>query len=64
VEEFESLSHVGFTNVEMHLKAMKDIKIKRVRMVVPEIKELPTNEVEDRPLVAALVTLERYKPTR
>ncbi len=43
---------------------MKDIKIKRVRQVVPEIKELPTNEPEERHLVAALGTLERDKPTR
>jgi Ca-activated chloride channel family protein len=64
VEEFESLAAAGFTNVEMHLRAMKDIKVKRVRMVVPEIKELATNEVEERHLVASLGTLERDKPTR
>ena len=40
VEQFEALAATGFLNVEMHLRAMKDIKIKRVRMVVPEIKEL------------------------
>src|SRR5437763_16462705 len=33
VKEFESLSAVGFLNVEMKIKAMKDIKIKRVRQV-------------------------------
>jgi Ca-activated chloride channel homolog len=64
VEEFESLSHVGFTNVEMHLRAMKDIKIKRVRMVVPEIKELNLSEPEERHLVAQLGTLENDKSTR
>ena len=37
------LAAAGFLNVEMHLRAMKDIKIKRVRMVVPEIKELTTD---------------------
>jgi Ca-activated chloride channel family protein len=63
-EEFEHLAAAGFTGVEMHLRPMKDIKIKRVRMVVPEIKELPLREVEDRHLVAALGTLERDKPTR
>jgi Ca-activated chloride channel family protein len=62
--QFEALAATGFLNVEMHLRAMKDIKIKRVRMVVPEIKELPANEVEERHLVAALGTLERDKPTR
>src|SRR5262245_49347106 len=64
VEEFESLAAAGFTDVEMHLRPMKDIRIKRVRMVVPEIKELPVNEVEERHLVAHLGTLERDKPTR
>ncbi len=64
VEEFEHLAATAFTNVEMHLRAMKDIKIKRVRMVVPEIKELPVKEVEERHLVASLGTLEKDKPTR
>jgi Ca-activated chloride channel family protein len=64
VKEFESLAAAGFLNVEMHLRAKKDIKIKRVRMVVPEIKELTTNEVEERHLVANLGTLERDNPTR
>jgi Ca-activated chloride channel homolog len=64
VEEFESLASVGFTNVEMHLRAMKDIKIKRVRMVVPEIKELNLSEPEERHLVAQLGTLEKDKSTR
>ena len=64
VQQFEAMAATGFLNVEMHLRPMKDIKIKRVRMVVPEIKELPANEVEERHLVANLGTLERDKPTR
>ncbi len=64
VEEFESLAAAGFTNVEMHLRAMKDIKIKRVRMVVPEIKELNLTEPEERHLIAQLGTLEKDKSTR
>ncbi len=63
-EEFASLAATGFLNVEMHLRAMKDIKIKRVRMVVPEIKELPLTEPEERHLVAQLGTLEKDKPSR
>ena len=31
VEEFEHLAAAGFLNVEMHLRPMKDVKIKRVR---------------------------------
>jgi Ca-activated chloride channel family protein len=63
-EQFEALAAAGFLDVQLHLRPMKDIKIKRVRMVVPEIKELPTTEPEDRHLVASLGTLERDKPTR
>jgi Ca-activated chloride channel family protein len=64
VKEFEALAAAGFLDVEMHLRATKDIKIKRVRQVVPDIKELPLEEVEERHLVAKLGTLERDKPTR
>jgi Ca-activated chloride channel family protein len=63
-EQFEQLAHAGFLNVEMHLRAMKDIKIKRVRLVVPEIKDLPLAEPEERHLVAQLGTLEHDKATR
>jgi Ca-activated chloride channel family protein len=63
-EEFEHLAAAAFTNVEMHIRPMKDIKVKRVRQVVPEIKELKTTEPEERHLVATLGTLERDKPTR
>jgi Ca-activated chloride channel family protein len=63
-KEFESLAAAGFLDVEMHLRPMKDIKIKRVRMVVPEIKELSLAEKEERHLVAPLGTLERDKSTR
>ena len=58
------LAAAGFLNVEMHLRPMKDIKIKRVRQVVPEIKTVTTTEPEERHLVAALGTLERDKPSR
>ncbi len=63
-EEFQQLSNVGFTNVEMHLRAMKDVKIKRVRQVVPEIKELKCAEPEERHLVAQLGTLQNDSSTR
>src|SRR5205807_7849315 len=63
-KKLEELVAAGFLNVEMHLRPMKDIKIKRVRQVVPEIKELATAESEERHLVAQLGTLERDKATR
>jgi Ca-activated chloride channel family protein len=62
--EFESLAHAGFTNVEMVLKPFKDIKIKRVRQVVPEIKELTLEGSNGQPHTAQLGTLERDKPSR
>jgi Ca-activated chloride channel family protein len=64
VEQFESLASAGFLNVEMHIKAMKDIKLKRLRQVVPDIKELPLTEPEERLQVASLGTLERDNSTR
>lgn len=64
LEEFEHLTSTGFLNVEMHLRPTKDVKIKRVRQVVPEIMELKLAEVEERHMVATLNTMERDKPTR
>ncbi len=64
VEEFKHLAATAFTNVEMHLRLKKDVKVKRVRMVTPEIKEMPTTEPEERHLVATLGTLEKDKTTR
>jgi Ca-activated chloride channel family protein len=63
-EEFENLAATAFLNVEMHLRPMKDIKIKRVRQVVPEIKELTATEPEERHLVASLGTLQKDQSTR
>ncbi len=64
LEEFGHLAAVTFTNVEMHLRPVRDVRVKRCRLVVPEIKELSLNEVEDRRLQATLGTLERDQPTR
>jgi Ca-activated chloride channel family protein len=63
-EEFESLASVGFMDVELHLRPVKEVIIKRVRMVVPEIKELKCTEPEERHMIAALGTLERDKPQK
>ncbi len=62
--EFEHLAAAGFADVEMHIRPVKDVRIKRVRQVVPEIKELQSAEPEERHLVAKLGTLERDKPSR
>ncbi|MFN4259961.1 MAG: vWA domain-containing protein [Gemmataceae bacterium] len=64
LEEFEQLAATGFLDVELHIRPTKDVKIKRVRQVVPEIRELKCEEPEERHLVAGLGTLERDNPTR
>jgi hypothetical protein len=43
---------------------MKDIKVKRCRLVVPEIRELTLEPLDERHLVASLGTMERDKPAR
>jgi Ca-activated chloride channel family protein len=64
VEEFETLAATGFMNVEMHLRPMKDIKLKRVRQVVPEIRELTLTEPEERHMLASLGTLQKDGSSR
>ena len=64
VEEMEQLAATAFMNVEMHVRPMKDIKIKRVRQVVPEIKEYTLKEPEERHQVAELGTLNKDASTR
>jgi Ca-activated chloride channel family protein len=64
VEEFKTLAAAAFKDVEMHLRPMKDVKIKRVRQVVPEIKEFQLKEPEERHLVAELGTMSKDISTR
>jgi Ca-activated chloride channel family protein len=64
LQEFEHLAAIAFTNVEMHIRPVKDVKVKRCRLVVPEIKEMPLKEAEERHHVTPLGTLERDKSTR
>lgn len=64
VEEFEQLAATAFMNVEVHLRPMKDVKIKRIRQVVPEIKELQMTEPEERHQVAQLGTLQKDQSSR
>ena len=63
-QEFAALAAAGFMDVEMHLRVKKDVKVKRVRQVVPDIKTMTLEEPEERHLIAKLGTLERDKPTR
>ncbi len=64
VDEFKHLAATAFNNVEMHLRLKKDVKVKRVRMVTPELKDMVTTEPEERHLVSGLGTLEKDKTTR
>src|SRR5262249_27534802 len=64
VEEFQSLASVGFTEVEMHIRPMKQIKLKRVQMVIPEIKELKLEEPEERHMIVKLGMLQHDQATR
>lgn len=64
VEEFETLAASAFKDVEMQVQLMKDIKLKRIRQVVPEIKELPLTEPQERLFVAQLGTLQHDNATR
>jgi len=63
-EEFEQLAATAFTDVEIHLRPMKDIKVKRLRQVAPEIKELKTTEPEERHMVAPIGSLQHDSTSR
>jgi Ca-activated chloride channel family protein len=64
LREFAHLSAAAFTNVNVHLRPVKDVRIKRCRQVVPEIKELALQQPEDRHFIAPVGTLEANKSTR
>jgi Ca-activated chloride channel family protein len=64
IEEFEALAATAFNNVELHLWPSKDVRVKRARQVVPDIRELTQTEPEERHYVAAIGTLEKDKPTK
>ncbi len=63
-KEFTSLASAGFADVEMHVRPMKDIKLKRVRQVVPQVEELNLQEVEERHKVSKLGTLQFDQPSK
>jgi Ca-activated chloride channel family protein len=62
--EFAALVAAAFLDVQMHLRPVKDVVIKRIRQVVPEIKEIAVERLEERSLVARLGTLGNDAPTR
>jgi Ca-activated chloride channel homolog len=64
VEEFKRLSATVLSNVEVHLRPVKEVRIKRFRQVVPEIRELKVVEAGERYLIAHLGTLEKEQARR
>jgi Ca-activated chloride channel family protein len=56
-EEFESLAAAAFLDVQMHLRPVKDVGVKRLRQVVPEIREIGLEATEAGALVGRLGTL-------
>src|SRR5207245_6115713 len=64
VEEFGHLAATVFADVELHLRPVKDVKIKRVRQVSPEIMTLSLAEPEERHAVASLGNRERDQTRR
>jgi Ca-activated chloride channel family protein len=56
-EEFATLAATAFLDVELHVRPVKDVCVKRLRQVVPEIREVKLEEPEERHLVARLGAL-------
>lgn len=64
LQEFDRLADSAFVNVSLEVRPVKDVKLKRVRQVSPQIKEIPLNFLEERWAMAALGTLERSHPAK
>ena len=61
--EFDRVADTGVTNVRLEVRPMKDIKLKRVRQVSPQILEIPL-ATDEKTLTATLGTLERTAPSK
>ena len=62
--EFDRLADTTFVNVTLEVKPVKDVKVKRVRQVTPQIREVPITPVDDRFSTIALGTLQRSQPSK
>jgi Ca-activated chloride channel family protein len=62
--EFDRLADTTFVNVALEVRPVKDVKVKRVRQVAPQIREVPLTQVDERLLSAPIGTLERSHPTK
>lgn len=63
-EEFETLVATAFLDVQLQLQPIKDVNIKRVRQVVPEIKELALEDHQEQGRLARLGTLQHDSSAR
>jgi Ca-activated chloride channel family protein len=57
--EFDRLADTSFLNVQLEVKPVKDVKLKRVRQVAPQIREIPLTQIDERLLSAPIGTLEK-----
>jgi Ca-activated chloride channel family protein len=64
LEEFGRLSAAIYAGLEIHFRPAKEVRIKRIRQVVPEIKEFPLAELGERKLMARLGMLEKGQSRR
>jgi hypothetical protein len=62
--EFDRLADTTFVNVTLEIKPVKEVKVKRVRQVAPQIREVPLVHADERLFAAALGTLERSHPSK
>jgi len=63
-QEFGQLAATLFTEVALLFRPVKDVRVKRCRQVVPEIRELQLEQVDERTLRAVIGSLERDQPTK
>jgi Ca-activated chloride channel family protein len=62
--EFDRLADTSFVSVSIEVRPVKDVKLKRIRQVSPQIREIPLTDVDDRLTTGAFGTLERSHPTK
>jgi Ca-activated chloride channel family protein len=62
--EFDRLADTSFVNVSLDVKPVKDVKVKRVRQVAPQIRDVPLSGADEKSQTATLGTLERSSPTK
>jgi len=62
--EFDRLADTTFVNVTLDVKPVKEVKVKRVRQVTPQIREVALAPVDERLLTAAIGALERSHPSK